>query len=237
MRRRKLRFTRIATVFSMLLIAGTVMIGCSEMVRYKTLTFFFTGVPSPEEKAAREKEAGEAGKPAVSVKVARKRKQLAFLQKARFFVHGPFGSGQCERCHATTASKPFRTGKDKVADTAVKRSVNIGPRLAFPLEKLCVTCHSEKSNDVAASKGLWQHGPVAKGWCVTCHSPHKSARQYMLLKNDTIELCTSCHHKNDLLLTTAHREVPAADCLVCHNPHLGKTAFLLKSEYDEWQEF
>ena len=79
MHRRKLRFSRIATVFSMLLIAGTVIIGCSEMTRYKTLTFFFTGVPTPEEKAAREQAAKavrEAGEPVVGVKKGVKKRKV-----------------------------------------------------------------------------------------------------------------------------------------------------------------
>jgi predicted CXXCH cytochrome family protein len=76
---------------------------------------------------------------------------------------------------------------------------------------------------------------VANGWCVACHNPHRSARQYMLLGKDSVELCTACHTKADLLLTTAHQKDPKADCLSCHNPHMGKTAFLLRSTYVEWQ--
>ncbi|MCK5382349.1 MAG: hypothetical protein KAJ65_01215, partial [Gammaproteobacteria bacterium] len=73
--------------------------------------------------------------------------------------------------------------------------------------------------------------------CTSCHSPHKSKRQYMLLKADNVELCTQCHSNNDLQMTVEHKQDPAADCIACHNPHVGKSQFLLKAEYDEWQDF
>lgn len=214
-----------------LLVAAATVSGCSQTTRHDVLTFFFTGVPEPGTEDASEKEADTRE---VAV---RKRKQHRVIQPPGFFVHGPFGAGQCERCHATTASKPFRTSKAQVSDTAVSREVNIGPRMAFPQEELCVTCHSEKKPEVAKANGLLQHAPVTKGRCTSCHSPHKSKRQYMLLKADNVELCTQCHSNNDLQMTVEHKQDPAADCIACHNPHVGKSQFLLKAEYDEWQDF
>ncbi|MCK5481112.1 MAG: hypothetical protein KAJ06_08195, partial [Gammaproteobacteria bacterium] len=68
-------------------------------------------------------------------------------------------------------------------------------------------------------------------------SPHQSKRQYTLLKENNVELCTQCHALNDLQLTAEHKQDPAADCIACHNPHVGKSPSLLKAEYDEWQDF
>ncbi|MDH3980703.1 MAG: cytochrome c3 family protein [Gammaproteobacteria bacterium] len=214
-----------------LLVAAVTVSGCSQATRYDVLTFFFTGVPEPGEEAASE------ARTAATTPTAREKRRsgLKFLGKAQFFMHGPFGAGQCERCHATAASKPFRTGKAQVSEKVISQAPSIGPRLAFPWEELCVTCHSEKSPAAAKADGLWQHGPVAKGWCTLCHSPHKSKRQYMLLKENNVELCTQCHSTNDLQITAQHKQDPAADCISCHNPHVGKSTFLLKAEYDEWQ--
>lgn len=214
-----------------LLVTAVIVSGCSQTTRHEVLTFFFTGVPEPGEEAAREARADAT----TQVAKRKQRRELKYLKQAQFFVHGPFGAGQCERCHATAASKPFRTGKARVSETAVAQAPSIGPRLAFPWEELCVTCHSEKSPAAAKANGLWQHGPVAKGWCTLCHSPHKSKRQYTLLKANNVELCTQCHTLNDLQMTVEHKQDPAADCISCHNPHVGRSSFLLKAEYDEWQ--
>ncbi len=208
--------------------------GCSTEAHYQVLTFFFTGVPAPGEEQATSK---KAEKPAAAVP-ATKRTQREFFQEPQFFVHGPYGAGQCDKCHAVTASKPFRSeapGATKAASPPDRKS--IGPRLAVPLKELCLTCHSDKAHTVAQAQGLWMHGPVADGWCVACHSPHRAARQYMLLGKSNVELCTGCHRKPDLLQAAAHQKDPEADCLACHNPHQGKSASLLKAEHDEWQPF
>jgi predicted CXXCH cytochrome family protein len=220
------------------LIVAAAASGCSQVTRHDVLTFFFTGVPEPGDEAAREKLVGET-RPDVSAAVARKKKlrELRFQQQTRFFMHGPYGAGQCEHCHATTASKPFRTVKAVASDTAAASTPSIGPRLAFPLEELCITCHSEKSPAAAKTNGLWQHEPASKGRCTLCHSPHKSERQYMLHKANNVELCTQCHAPKDLQLTVEHNEDPAADCISCHNPHVGVSSSLLRAEYDEWQGF
>ena len=200
--------------------------GCSTEARHQMLTFFFTGVPAPGEEQAKER---EAEKPAGAAP-ASKRTRREFFQEPQFFAHGPYGAGHCDKCHAVTASKPFRSeaaGAIKAAPAPERKS--IGPRLAAPLKELCLTCHGDMAHTVAQAQGLWMHGPVANGWCVACHSPHRSARQYMLLGKNNVELCTGCHRKPDLLQTAAHQKEPEADCLACHNPHLGRSASLLKA--------
>lgn len=215
----------------MLLIAAVVA-GCSSTTRYKVKTFFFTGVPEPG------KQQVERPQAEIDIQVATKntRRRQGVLPPVPYFMHGPFAAGRCESCHATTESKPFRTGMDKPSDSRAKRTVNIGDRLAYTEETLCISCHSEKSQAAADARGLWLHGPVASGWCTQCHSPHKSPRQYLLLKPN-IELCTQCHTTADLQITLEHQQNPAVDCVSCHNPHMGLSAMLLKTEYDELQRF
>ncbi|GMQ89344.1 MAG: hypothetical protein BMS9Abin09_0818 [Gammaproteobacteria bacterium] len=228
--RRSCRRSVIALLVTLLITAAAVS-GCSQTTRHDVLTFFFTGVPEPGEEAASEARAD------ATTAVAKKRKKRKLLNQSPFFVHGPYGAGQCESCHSTTASKLFRTSMVRGSDASVSRAVDSGPQLAFDREDLCVTCHSEKNPEVTKANGLRQHGPATTGWCTSCHSPHKSKRQYMLLKANNVELCTQCHSFNDLQLTVEHKQDPAADCIACHNPHVGKSPFLLKAEYDEWQGF
>lgn len=209
--------------------------GCSTQARYEVLTFFFTGVPPPGEQQAAPQ---GAGKPAGAAPAAR-RARREFFREPVFFVHGPYGAGRCDKCHAVTASKPFRTAAGKAIEPAGigPARTNIGPRLAAPLKELCLSCHSEKAYAVAEAQGLWMHGPVANGWCVACHNPHRAARKYMLLGKSNVDLCTGCHRAPELLRTAAHRKEPEADCLTCHNPHQGKSTFLLRVEHDEWRAY
>lgn len=206
--------------------------GCSTEARHQVLTFFFTGVPAPGEEQSARTEAEKR----VEAAPAKRRMRREFFQEPQFFAHGPYGAGQCDKCHAVTASKPFRSeaaGAIKAAPASDRKSV--GPRLAAPLKELCLTCHGDMAHTVAQAQELWMHGPVADGWCVACHSPHRAARQYMLLGKNNAELCTGCHRKPDLLQTAEHQKKPEVDCLDCHNPHLGRSASLLKAEHDEWQ--
>ena len=216
--------------------------GCGTEARYRTLTFFFTGVPPPGEEHAASKIPAPSGERAASKEAAApgaRRVRRDFVQEPAFFAHGPFGAAQCDRCHAVAASKPFRAVSAepaKPADAAPARR-SIGPRLATPLRELCLTCHADKAHASAEAQGLWMHGPVANGLCVACHSPHRAAREYMLLGKNNVEMCTGCHRKPDLARTVAHQKDPEADCLACHNPHQGRSASLLKTEHDEWRAY
>lgn len=209
--------------------------GCSTEARYKTLTFFFTGVPEPWFELAE-------GDVSIQLLVddvrARKKRRRVFFQDPKFYLHGPFAAGECEKCHSGESARQFRIGSANTRKTSARSRKRFGPRLAYPLEKLCVTCHSEKSDPFARSLNLIMHEPVAAGMCVKCHDPHKAVRPYMLLRKDTTDLCaTACHAEDEFQKTEVHRKEKEKDCLVCHNPHVGKTAQLLRSDFDEWQQF
>ncbi len=211
-----------------LLLLVAFLTACTPAGRYKVKTFFFTGVPDPNaENVERVAESAQA-----PLLVPRKRRRQAVTRPSPYFLHGPFGSGQCESCHATTQTSAFRTRMKDTAASKSTQNVNIGSRMAYTPAELCVGCHSEKSPRVARANDLWLHPPVAKGWCTECHSPHKSQRQYMLLKSNN-ELCNQCHVSSDLQFTPEHQQDPEADCLSCHNPHMGHGTNLLKTEYDE----
>lgn len=209
--------------------------GCSPESRYKTLTFFFTGVPEPGSELTDEDESAISR---TDVADAKKQKRHNFYLEPKFYTHGPFAANQCEKCHTSNTDRQFRITDAKSVIDSTKKRKRFGPRLAYPLEKLCISCHSDKSDLVARSLNLAVHEPVATGMCVKCHDPHKSARQYMLLGKDTSDLCaTACHSDGELQNTSLHMKEKNKDCLECHNPHVGMTAQLLRSDYDEWQQY
>ncbi|MCK4951481.1 MAG: hypothetical protein KAS48_06660 [Gammaproteobacteria bacterium] len=222
-------------VIGLLLVAGVGASGCSPADRYKVLTFFFTGVPEPGSELEKDDETGKI----LAAKVRARKKRNIFFQEPKFYIHGPYGASECEKCHSADSARQFRVGGGvKKESTTRSKSRKFGPRLAYPLEKLCITCHSEKSDSFAKSLHLSVHEPVATGKCTECHDPHKAARQYMLRGKDSIDLCTkACHSIDELLKTAVHRKNKEEDCLDCHNAHVGKTAQLLRSEFDEWSQF
>jgi predicted CXXCH cytochrome family protein len=55
----------------------------------------------------------------------------------------------------------------------------------------------------------------------------------MLLAESKQALCMRCHEGDALKTVTAHGKIGPAGCIACHNPHMGKTASLLRSDYDE----
>ncbi len=158
------------------------------------------------------------------------------MLRAVKWSHGPYAAGECNRCHALSAS----LGLGKRGGSKRKATVNmssVGGRLLAPAEELCLGCHDTKSVEVADQRNLRLHGPVASGLCIGCHNPHQSARRYMLLGKNTVELCTQCHDKDGLKQrTAAHAKAPDPDCLACHNPHMGRTAMILKAEYNEGRQ-
>lgn len=126
-------------------------------------------------------------------------------------VHAPFdgGTSSCSTCH-----EPMKDGK--IALTA-----------ASPKE-LCVTCHSEKAEQI--DKAKVQH-PGAMGDCTDCHNPHAS-KTSGLPKPDAVNVCLSCHSDQAGLLSKKHPHQPAFQqgCATCHEPHGGDNQHLLRAK-------
>ena len=225
---------RVIVIIILVAFAAIGTSGCSPADRYKVLTFFFTGVPEPGSELEKDETTGKA----LAEIAPRKKRRRIFYQEPKFYIHGPYAASECEKCHSSDSAKQFRVGSAKKESSSRSKSRRFGPRLAYPLEQLCITCHSEKSADFAKLLHLSVHEPVAKGKCTECHDPHKSKRQYLLKGDDTIDLCTkACHTSDKLLKAAAHVKNKEDDCLECHNAHVGKTAQLLKSDFDEWSQY
>ncbi len=211
--------------------AGLGLNGCGRETRHEILTFFFTGVPSLDQEAGPDETGlspAELGRRRRAETEARYRETRLRTQK---WTHGPYGAGDCERCHSFGGSLAFRSNAPKYTVAAATTAPR---RLLMPVEELCFTCHTTKSAEIADRLDLRLHGPVASGLCVGCHSPHQSPRRYMLRGKDNQELCTNCHEIEGIRQRSAiHAAKPDDDCLACHNPHMGRSAMNLRSDYDE----
>ncbi len=123
---------------------------CSTQKHYKTLSFFFDGVPDPEA-AEKKGAAGEKGVPGSGIAGKPKASKKTFAKiESR---HPDYFKNICNNCHDRTSSTFLKTKK----------------------EDICFTCH-----DAAAFDGKYVHGPVAVKKCLTCHEPHESQYEKLL---------------------------------------------------------
>jgi DmsE family decaheme c-type cytochrome len=96
------------------------------------------------------------------------------------------------------------------------------------VNQLCYKCHAEKRGPF-----MWQHPPVDEN-CATCHSPHGSVHQWLLVEKIP-NLCQGCHdsstHPGTLygrssLFTGAAPAIQSVGraCLNCHSNIHGSNA-------------
>ncbi len=206
----------------MLFFAGMMFLisGCGQPTKHELLSFFFTGVPSPEEEREKEQRALQA--------------QTAMNQKAEgrslFSSHSYFTSKKCGECHQVSSTQNFRKSARSGMPTISFGAGGAVGEKRLPVKKVCVSCHENRSAAYASANSLWLHAPATKNNCTVCHDPHQS-RYPDLLRDNTEKLCTMCHSEGLIRLTKDHQGLKG--CLECHNPHLGKDKFLLVKDYKE----
>ena len=114
-------------------------------------------------------------------------------------AHHDYLKKQCKKCHEVAYSN--RTNQSQPG--------------------LCFQCHTNFSK-----KFQYQHGPVAAGFCTTCHFPHRSEYKHLLVM-PLRELCQHCHVPGDVNKNEAHKDISQTLCTSCHDPHGGATTHLL----------
>jgi predicted CXXCH cytochrome family protein len=154
--------------------------GCAVKSRYEILSFFFDGVPSPEEAAGK----GE--------KVKKEEEQ----KKTGYREHGPYAAKACEGCHIRGSNNlvvPINELCFQCHTLDLKKKYLHGPlagggckvchephgsRYAFLLvaesREFCLYCHSKK--DILRN-------PVHEGvqeQCTACHDAHGADNRYLL---------------------------------------------------------
>ena len=214
------------------IIVGSFLAGCSAKTKHEVLTFFFTGVPEPDQVYVT-----SSGNVVTLPPRKNKRRRVPAPTD---YTHGPYAARQCQQCHTTGNTSSFRTWDNNTSKAGVRKNKGrqrISGKLVMPIDKICITCHESQSETRIGAVALKLHEPVEKGLCYQCHHPHQSTRQYMLRKDSNIVLCHGCHKEEELMVTTIHQENSQTDCVQCHNPHQGKTALLLKADFDEWDRY
>ena len=90
----------------------------------------------------------------------------------------------------------------------------------------CGSCHRDK----AASMAKFAHMPLGEGKmeCTSCHSPHGSPNEKLLIGTGVNETCFSCHAEKRGPFMWEH--VPVTEsCANCHDPHGSNKQRMLKT--------
>jgi len=115
-------------------------------------------------------------------------------------VHYPYQERECAACHDEQS---------------------LGSMLE-PQPGLCYLCHEDFAGTYA-----YLHGPVAGGYCTSCHDPHSSENE-KLLKIVGDDLCFHCHEKKSVGRNEIHQDLDGMLCTDCHNPHGGEDKYIFQ---------
>jgi len=89
----------------------------------------------------------------------------------------------------------------------------------------CARCHQER----AAQQARFSHMPITQGKmeCTSCHNPHGSPNDKLLLASSTNETCFTCHADKRGPFLWEHAPV-VENCANCHDPHGSNKEKMLK---------
>ena len=180
--------------------------GCSKVQRYKVLTFFFEGVPHPNQRKIITifHGEGQSGWDESNGPLTEYVGEDVLGQRGRS-LH-KFAQ-DCSKCHVGSTMRRER-------------------RLVRPIPDLCYMCHSNYEES-----GGNLHGPIAVGECIFCHRPHQSSF-VNLQEAPQPDLCYKCHDKREMHLIIDHEDKIESKCTDCHDPHSSIRKKLLKP-FDE----
>lgn len=102
--------------------------------------------------------------------------------------------------------------------------------LTAPANELCWMCHGNLGPQLSLE---YPHEPFARGQCVSCHNPHASNVERLLVV-DQRDLCVMCHRmKDELALDQVHPPFGQLDCGNCHDPHASRYRGILVNSQRE----
>ncbi len=157
----------------------------------------------------------------------------------------------CYLCHAQLTGGKFVHGPASVWACIMCHNLTHGTDQSKPDQSYCVPCHGDSIDAWKTEKH--QHGPVAMGFCTTCHDPHSSNHPFFLRK-ETTDLCSTCHedtasrpHVVSMFFTAKGHPVyrpenpfqpgKSFNCASCHRPHGSSFDHLLRWDGSSMKSF
>jgi DmsE family decaheme c-type cytochrome len=142
-------------------------------------------------------------------------------------------SGVCMTCHNKAGQKHFMGSSHDSRGLACASCHNPHPKGAVPkalLAKpsqvaLCTSCHLQKKAQLLRPG----HMPIREGklQCTSCHNPHGTPNDRMLLQTSVNQNCYSCHAEKRGPFLWEHAPVRES-CLNCHDAHGSLNEKMLK---------
>lgn len=175
-------------------------VACSPRSGINILKFFFDGVPAKQKKDSIiiSSTTGLIVFELINDSI-KTNALVAQVASQGLFYHTPYKEKACGKCHN--------------ADTPGKTS--------YAQDGICNTCHTDFQ-----TKYTRIHGPVAGGFCTSCHAPHFSENKNLLVRKGQ-DLCIYCHEIDQVMKNDTHADIGKDNCTECHNPHGGSSRFIL----------
>jgi DmsE family decaheme c-type cytochrome len=138
----------------------------------------------------------------------------------------------CLQCHEKTARTLWKGSQHEARNVACTDCHNAmhavserGNLAKSTVLKTCGNCHKEKQ----AAMGKYAHMPLGEGKmeCTSCHSPHGSPNEKLLVGSSVNETCYSCHAEKRGPFMWEHMPVTES-CANCHDSHGSNKQRMLK---------
>lgn len=155
---------------------------------------------------------------------------IAFGKKAPATV--AVRNATCLACHQKTARTLWQGSAHEsrnVACTDCHTLMHAGSErgnLAQPtVMQTCGKCHQQKVSQLTR----FSHMPITNGKleCSTCHNPHGSPNEKLLIASSVNQTCFTCHAEKRGPFLYEHAPV-VENCANCHDPHGSNKEKLLK---------
>lgn len=225
------------TIYALFIAVLLFFAACSTQNYYRTLSFFFDGVPDLVDV----KEAVVMD--SLQTAASDTKDQLSQVSKSALYLHRPYLEKECASCHNqgrmgslsepqpalcyqchdnfgeqyTSEHGPMAAGYCSECHNphrAKQKNLLVRTR-----QDLCFGCHETS----VISESVF-HNIVEESDCIACHDPHGS-NNHSLLQNGS---CYQCHDRFSEKYTVVHGPVTIGRCSVCHRSHGESSEKLLK---------
>jgi len=208
---------------------------CSVEKHYRSLSFFFDGVPNPE--LIRQQAISDSLEA-----IADENEVIAEIGKSDFILHPPYKERKCDHCHNQGQMGSLNESMPQLCtqchpNLGMQSTFTHGPArggyctqchhphkakeeklLLQSGRELCLNCH-----DVNSLFAGDFHDSGDESDCISCHNPHGSENHSLLQQG----ACASCHGIFNAQYAVLHGPVASNNCSACHVPHRIGTKGLL----------
>jgi len=161
-----------AAIIIVCIFAAAVLCACEARTRYRVLSFFFDGVPNPDQTITKTKRKKGGTDGSGEIKKGRSE-------------HGPYAAGLCEGCHQRSTNKLLMPAEKlcSYCHTVKSEKKRVHGPMASGGCRICHEPHSSPNRFLLVSE--------SKEFCLYCHDKKEIASREA--HKDLSAECTECH--------------------------------------------